>query len=146
MKSPKLPTKDELGLFEAVEAGTGRKLIQLHFDTVRREQDREDWRLEAQIEQIRHVRLYRYFSVASGCVVALLSLGLCAYSIGHDIDFVSLAWILGPLAGLAGVFVWGCRPSGKDETLAPPDGTIIEVPSECPHKDAIITLPPAATP
>jgi hypothetical protein len=47
-----------------------------------------------------HLRQYRYFSVLSELVLAIFSLGLCAYGIERQAKLLSVAAILGPVAGL----------------------------------------------
>ncbi|NVN80577.1 MULTISPECIES: hypothetical protein [unclassified Vibrio] len=59
----------------------------------------------------RHLRNYRILTVMSGTFLALSSLALCAFAIHEKADLVPLAAVLTPIAGIAGVFVWGYRPN-----------------------------------
>lgn len=62
------------------------------------------------IEQ-KHLRNYRILTVMSGTFLATASLALCAFAINKSADLLPLAGVLGPIAGIAGVFVWGYRPN-----------------------------------
>ncbi len=114
MTFPKLPTKAELQRAEETHVGGGKALLDLHFETIRNILERQNRESEARIANLRHIQRYRYFSVASGCLLALASLFICGYAVNQRVDIAPFAWVLGPLAGLAGVFVWGYRPSESD--------------------------------
>src|SRR4051794_22904750 len=110
MEKFKLPSKAELQRAEAAKPGVGKEWIDLYFEVVRSEMQRELQEQLARLSYLRHIQRYRYFSVAAGCTLALASLGICAYGIHEKVDITPLAVVLGPLAGLAGVFIWGYRP------------------------------------
>ena len=59
---------------------------------------------------VRHIQLYRILSVLCGTGLAIGSLLLCAYAIASHVQLAPLGLVLGPICGLAGVFVWGYRP------------------------------------
>ena len=94
--------------------------LDLHFEIVRRDEHRKDLELDAKLANLIHIQRYRYFSVASGCLLALASLGICGFAVHQSVDITPLAFVLGPLAGLAGVFIWGYRPPEKNGEPAAP--------------------------
>jgi hypothetical protein len=106
-----LPSRNELQLLEDIEPGSGKKRIQLHLYSIKKKIEQKDRELDAKEKHQKHIQKYRYFSVAAGCLLALASLALCAFFVYMNADITPLAYILGPLAGLAGVFIWGYRPS-----------------------------------
>jgi len=65
--------------------------------------------------------------VLAGLVLGLAALGDAAYAMHSQVNVGPLGWGLGPVAGLAGVFVWGYGP-----TRATPDPP---VPDKGEHAD-----------
>lgn len=63
-----------------------------------------------EVENSRHRRFYSILSVVLGTFLATISLVVCLYGIHEGANLLALAALLGPVSGLAGVFVWGYRP------------------------------------
>ncbi len=53
---------------------------------------------------------YRFASVWCGMVLGVSSLGVIAFAVAHNASLAPLAAALTPVAGIAGVFVWGYAP------------------------------------
>lgn len=113
MTRPPLPTSAEMKRSEDAAPGGAKQLFDLYCISLQNYERRMD---EASMESrrdARHLRLYRYFSVLSGMLLAISSLGLCAFGIERKADLLLVAGVLGPVAGLAGVFIWGYRPRAQ---------------------------------
>lgn len=78
--------------------------------TIENHERRMDEAWAEECRQAKHLRVYRYSSVFSGIVLAGGSLALCAFGIERHANLLAIAAVIGPAAGLAGVFVWGYRP------------------------------------
>ena len=117
MDRPKVPTANELQRVNEIQPGAAADLIKSYIDSVTRHEDRLDRELTTQLRIQAWALIYRYVSVACGSALALCSLGVCAYAIHAKADLVPVAIVLGPVAGLAGIFVWGYRPKSVEESV-----------------------------
>jgi uncharacterized membrane protein len=89
-----------------------REEFRCYLDATRKESER-------QAREQQHLRLYSILSVILGTFLATASLALCAYAIQRGANLAPLAAVLGPVAGIAGVFIWGYQPRGSS-SLNPP--------------------------
>lgn len=112
---PHMPSAAELKRAEDSSPGSGRRLLELYCVTVENYERRLDEEVAEDRKQSHHLRLYRYVSVLSGTLLAIASLALCAFGIERQTNLLSLAGVLGPGAGLAGVFIWGYRPQDQNQ-------------------------------
>ena len=71
-----------------------------------------------------HVQLYRMVSVAAGVFLGTAALGVAAFAVYEHEAVGPLAWVLGPVAGLAGVFVYGYRPTTSAAGRPLPDSSL----------------------
>lgn len=110
MNRPLFPTSAELKRAEDAAPGGAKQLFDLYCIALQSYERRMDEIYAESRRNSRHLRLYRYFSVLSGMLLAIASLALCAFGIERQADLLPLAGVLGPVAGLAGVFIWGYRP------------------------------------
>jgi hypothetical protein len=117
---PKIPTIAELTRVENASEGAAARVLDVYFTAAKKHEERLDRELEAKLAYQQHVQRYRYVSVACGSFLALASLGVCALGVWQKVDIVPLAWVLGPVTGLAGVFVWGYRPRSEQKEIGQP--------------------------
>jgi hypothetical protein len=110
MKRPPLPTATELQRVEDVSPGGAGRLLDLYCTAWQSHERRTNVICAEQRLHASHLRQYRCLSVLSGMTLAIGSLGLCAYGIEHQANLLPLACVLGPVTGLAGIFIWGYRP------------------------------------
>jgi hypothetical protein len=69
---------------------------------------------EQQALDFQHLRIYRIISIISGTFLATGSLALCAFAVEKGANLVPIAAVLAPIAGIAGVFIWGYQPRRTD--------------------------------
>ena len=109
---PPLPTAAELKRAEDASPGGAARLLDLYCIACQSYERRTDEMYTEHRRHTSHLRQYRYFSVLSGMTLAIGSLGLCAYGVESKANLLPLAAALGPVAGLAGIYIWGYR-SGR---------------------------------
>ena len=109
------PSAAELKPAEDYSSGSGGRLLELYCAALENYERRLDEKIAEERKQAHHLRLYRYVSVLSGTLLAVASLALCAFGIERQTDLLPLAGVLGPVAGLAGVFIWGYRPQDQNQ-------------------------------
>lgn len=105
MEQPELPSAAELKRAEEASMGGAKRLFDLHCDALSRYEDRVSQGFADELKQRGHLRFYRNFSVVCGTFLAAASLGLCAFAIQMHAELAPVAWVLAPIAGIAGVFV-----------------------------------------
>lgn len=110
---PEIPSAALLKQAEQVAAGSAKLLLEQHVAALAAHERRLDEQLSANLAYFRHVATYRYVSVLSGLLLAVVSLGVITFAIDRGAALTQLAAVLTPIAGLAGVFLWGYRPSGS---------------------------------
>ena len=114
MNIPTLPSSAALKRAEEAAPGGARRLFELHCQAIENHECRVNEEHAEKRRQSNHLRLYRYFSVVCGLTLAIASLALCALAIERKTDLWPLAVVLGPIAGIAGVFLWGYRPKDQE--------------------------------
>ena len=109
MEQPKLPNAEELKRAESYSAGSAALIVASYLAALNQflklQRDEHNQAMMA----ARHVRLYRYVAVIAGVTLAMSSLALCVYAISAKADIRQIAYVLTPVAGLAGVFLWNTR-------------------------------------
>jgi hypothetical protein len=116
---PQVPTTAELRRADDFVEGGARKLFDIYCQNVEKYQEREDARLSKELTEQRHLHNYRALSIIAGTGLAMASLLLCGYAIYKEANLLPVAGVLGPVAGIAGVFVWGYRPKDTPRVALP---------------------------
>ncbi len=110
MERPVPISPDTLDRIESLAPGEGVKWLEIwrreYSDYVEAVQKDAAER----VREIQHLRTYRVLTVMSGTFLAAASLAVCAFAIWKGASLAPLAAVLAPIAGIAGVFVWGYRP------------------------------------
>lgn len=117
--APSLPSAAELKRAEEMSPGSAKKLLEAHISALERYEERLDAVIRAQVQAGRHIQFFRMLSVLLGTFLASASLGLCGFAIYERAELSNIAWVLGPVTGLAGVFVWGYRPKETAALILP---------------------------
>lgn len=110
MEKPELPTKSELERAEFARKGGAADLLERYLDSSKGYDDHFGKKLNAEVRQQERIHQYRFWGVAFGSALAIMSLMLCGYSIKMNVNILPISVVLGPLAAFAGVFIWGYRP------------------------------------
>jgi hypothetical protein len=108
---PTIPSIEALERANLADPGSARRVMEQYYAAYEAHEARLDREHEAALRYQAHIQRYRYVSVAFGSLLAAMSLGVCAFGIHQKAEILPLAYILGPVAGLAGVFVWGIDPN-----------------------------------
>lgn len=134
MHRPRFPTSAELKRAEEASLGGAKQLFELHCVALQNYERRMDEINQESRRHARHLRLYRYFSVLSGLLLSIASLALCAFGIERKANLLPLVGVFGPVAGLAGIFIWGYRPrentSGASSSAEPRDRPQLQATTE----------------
>lgn len=110
MTPPKAPTPGQLKAAEDACKGGGTELLRLHSESTEKYYEWLKAERAEKSQQLDHIQRYRYLSIISGEILALASLAVIAYGIHRGSQLTHIAIAISPVAGLAGVFVWGYRP------------------------------------
>lgn len=114
MCRPNLPPEEELKRAEKAVRGGARRLFELYIRSAEHHENRLDSKLQEFVAIQHHLQRYRNMSVLCGTGLAAASLLLCAFAIYSNAALAPLVWVLAPVTGLAGVFVWGYRPGAPE--------------------------------
>lgn len=110
-----MPTSAELKRADEASPGGAKERLQLYFEAIKNHERRLDGELEFRAREQKHVQSYRLLSVACGALLGFSSLILCGYGLAVGANLLPLAAVLAPVSGIAGVFVWGYRPTARRE-------------------------------
>lgn len=104
---PRLPSAAEFKRAEDAVRGGAEKLFQSYIESV----TRYEGSVRLQIDEVHRdqIRLRRSHIIAIVCgfMLGMASLAVCTYGIYRESNLLQLAAVIGPTAGLAGVFLWG---------------------------------------
>jgi hypothetical protein len=110
MPPPKLLPVVDLERIQSVSPEIAAQYLQSWLEVTKLYEKAAVEQMADDIANSRHKRLYSILSLSLGTFPATISLGVCLYGIHQGTNLLSLAAMIGPVAGLAGVFVWGYRP------------------------------------
>lgn len=103
------PSPDALKKAETALQGSAKALFDLYQTSANNYERRVDEDKLRQTRQENHAVFLRYLSIVCGTLLAFASLSLSAFAIQRGASLVPLAAVLTPIAGIAGVFLWGYR-------------------------------------
>ena len=106
-----MPSAAELKRAEEVHPGSAKTLLDAYLASLSKYEDRLDKAIAMQDEAQQHAQSYRLVSVSAGVFLGTAALGETAYAVHQNMEVGPLGWVLGSVAGLAGVFAYGRRPS-----------------------------------
>lgn len=110
------PSPADLKKVETALPGSAKILFDQYRIAVTNYERRVDEDKLHQTRQENHAVFLRYLSIVCGTLLALASLSLSAFAIQRGASLTPLAAVLAPIAGIAGVFLWGYRISDTSKS------------------------------
>lgn len=124
MERPKLPSTEEFLRAEDVVEGGAKRLFESHLEERVSYAQFVQSQFDEYCERGSHERKFQIICIRSGFTLAMSSLAVCTYTIYSGVNLFSLAAVIAPLSGLAGVYLFGfkgTKPSEGTEPLNPSD-------------------------
>ncbi|MCJ2137021.1 hypothetical protein MKK69_23750 [Methylobacterium sp. J-026] len=98
---------------EALVPGSGARFLDAYFRALETDDDERRAQLRTMVADASHARIYRHLCLFLGTALASGTIALGAFAVAQGANVYAIAALVTPIAGLAGVFVWGGqRPNG----------------------------------
>lgn len=104
-----LPDHTTVAKLEEISPGSGARLIEAYLQMLETEDLERQARIRIAVADASHDRVYRHLCLLLGTGLASGAIALGAYGISQGANLFSIAALVAPISGLAGVFVWGGR-------------------------------------
>ena len=135
-----MPTPSELRKAEEASPGSANLLVYDYLSARDRYFSQQEQEFRERVRQLQRINVFRLASLFCGMVLGLASLSVLTWGVVRGVDPRYLAVGLSPVAGIAGVFLWGYQPDKSGS------GALPNVPPSRLNPSRIVARSQAATP